>query len=160
MARPKLPPEDPFSKVVRARFWGKVRKTPTCWWWTGAIGTHGYGFFHIRGLKNMTAHVYSYLAFKGPIPEGHQIRHTCDNRACVRPKHLITGTRKQNMQDAVERGRINPWLAGKTHCKNGHPWDEENTEYRTWVDSRGVERKARRCRTCRRAAYARWAVKR
>lgn len=33
------------------------------------------------------------------------IRHTCDNRLCVNPDHLITGTFKDNAMDAVERGR-------------------------------------------------------
>ncbi len=32
--------------------------------------------------------------------------HTCDNRGCCNPGHLYEGTRKQNMGDAKERGRL------------------------------------------------------
>jgi hypothetical protein len=76
-----------------------------CWWWTGKPGTHGYGLFGGDGY-NGTAPVWSYRHFNGPIPEGQIVRHTCDNRLCVNPEHLILGTRKDNAQDAVVRGRV------------------------------------------------------
>lgn len=34
------------------------------------------------------------------------VRHTCDVPKCINPDHLILGTQKDNMQDAVNRGRI------------------------------------------------------
>ena len=33
------------------------------------------------------------------------VRHTCDEPACVNPKHLIKGTQKENVRDAIERNR-------------------------------------------------------
>ncbi len=33
--------------------------------------------------------------------------HTCDNRKCVRPSHLFLGTKKDNAQDAIQKGRLN-----------------------------------------------------
>ena len=33
------------------------------------------------------------------------LRHTCDNRWCINPDHLIEGTHNDNVQDRVLRGR-------------------------------------------------------
>jgi hypothetical protein len=52
----------------------------------------------------------------GSIEEGLVVRHTCDNKKCVRPEHLIKGTHLENAQDAVSRNR----MARLTGDKNGH----------------------------------------
>ncbi|WP_428985700.1 HNH endonuclease [Sinomonas terricola] len=41
----------------------------------------------------------------GSIPDGAHILHSCDNPPCVNPGHLRPGTRFDNMQDKVLRGR-------------------------------------------------------
>lgn len=46
-----------------------------------------------------------YELFVGPIPEGLQIRHDCDNRACINPLHVRFGTPADNTRDKVSRGR-------------------------------------------------------
>lgn len=33
------------------------------------------------------------------------MRHTCDNRTCISPAHIIVGTRTDNMRDMLSRGR-------------------------------------------------------
>lgn len=48
----------------------------------------------------------------GPIPTGSVIRHTCDERACINPSHLILGTQADNMRDKVLRGRT---IIGERH---------------------------------------------
>ncbi|MBN8609662.1 MAG: HNH endonuclease [Deltaproteobacteria bacterium] len=54
------------------------------------------------------AHRLSYVIAHGvgSIPEGHEIRHVCDVPSCVEVEHLSTGTRLENLGDAVERRRI------------------------------------------------------
>jgi len=42
----------------------------------------------------------------GPVPRGLYVLHKCDTPACVRPDHLRVGTQKENIQDALQKGRI------------------------------------------------------
>jgi len=92
-------------------FWEKVDKTGSCWLWTGLLSDEGYGRFHVNRV-GIPAHVYSYELHVGSVPDGMILRHTCDVRRCIRPDHLVPGTQKQNIADAVERGRH---VQGETH---------------------------------------------
>lgn len=101
-------------KTEYERFMKKVR-LPTepdgCWLWLGAITSSGHGTFRVwdatkEKWKVRSAHKYSYLHHNGSMKQPWlHIRHTCDVRHCVNPAHLIEGTRSQNMQDMIERGR-------------------------------------------------------
>jgi hypothetical protein len=100
MAKHRIPIED--------RFWLMVRKTRGCWLWTGATqGSMGYGVLATGGKQGgqTRAHRLSWEIHNGPIPSGLWVLHTCDNPRCVRPDHLWLGTRQDNVDDCVTKGR-------------------------------------------------------
>lgn len=96
------------TDVERAQaFWSKVDKSAgeqACWIWNGAVTTHGYGCVAHKG-RVLGAHKVAYLISKGDVPQGLQVRHSCDKPLCVNPSHLSIGTLQDNMADKVARGR-------------------------------------------------------
>lgn len=93
------------------RFWEKVKKTADCWLWRGAKSGSGYGRVEWN-TRMHAAHRLVYEHFVGRIPKGSIVCHTCDVPLCVNPKHLWAGTAKENMQDAIQKGRFR---RGETH---------------------------------------------
>lgn len=82
----------------------KVNTETDCWEWQGGKNNVGYGM--IRDEHGMrTTHRVSYELHKGNIPKGMCVCHTCDNPKCVNPDHLWVGTKKDNSQDMIRKGR-------------------------------------------------------
>lgn len=81
----------------------------SCIEWTGTLSADGYGRQWVNSLRlYKQAHRLAYCRAKGvPLAniEGLVVRHTCDNRKCVNPAHLVPGTCADNSRDMVERGR-------------------------------------------------------
>lgn len=129
--------------TLRERFESKVEKSSLfgCWLWTGTRTRTGYGQVWRVGLKRESAHRVAFELFVRPLEPGEWVLHDCDNPSCVNPAHLHVGDQRMNQREAVARRRHRE--TAKTHCPQGHPYDEQNTSWRT----RGG-RLHRRCRTC------------
>lgn len=100
----------PRTSPLPDRLWSKVTRggDDECWPFNGAIGAKGYGTIGAgpgRPRRILSAHRVAYELVYGPIPEGMVLRHTCDNKVCCNPRHLIAGTHYENVQDAMDRGR-------------------------------------------------------
>ena len=63
-----------------------------------------WGYVHVN---NKRLHRIAWEAHNAePIPKGMVIMHTCDNRACFNPEHLVVGTQQENIADAISKGRF------------------------------------------------------
>ena len=119
------------------RFLARIEVMPDGCWRRG-IG-QGYGRCHGPDGRLAATHRLSYELFVGPIPDGLVIDHLCRNPACVNPAHLEPVTVRENILRGIGPSAI---CARRTHCVNGHPFDDENTLI--------TEGGKRRCRECNR----------
>lgn len=92
-------------EVLRERFLQKIGDKSGCWLWVGAKNTAGYGFFRM-GRQQEGAHRAAFLLFKGDIPPGMCVCHSCDTPSCVNPDHLWLGSYFENIQDMIRKGRM------------------------------------------------------
>src|SRR6478735_10416780 len=118
------------------RFWKKVEKTNGCWVWVAGKYSNGYGSFCGHGQSRLAHRISWYLTYgEWPVRE---LNHKCRNRACVNPDHLEDVSRQVNLLDSpVTLAALN---VEKTHCPQGHEYNEINTQF----DAKG----GRMCREC------------
>jgi hypothetical protein len=98
----------------RARLAMRSAIAPTgCVEWTGSTTSDGYGQLTVNG-RHMLAHRLAWEVHNGPIPDGQIVCHTCDNRSCINVGHLWLGTQRDNVRDAMAKGR----RADRTKCSD------------------------------------------
>jgi hypothetical protein len=86
-----------------------------CWEWRASKDARGYGRLNVGNVPQL-AHRLSWQFRVGPIPDGAQVLHRCDNPGCVRPDHLFLGDHAANMADMNGKGRGRPGLVqGEAH---------------------------------------------
>jgi len=150
-------------KGLVERFWPKVNKNGSipsqrpdlgpCWEWTAAK-TQGYGVISKggRGNGNLRAHRVAYQLVIGTILVGYELDHLCRNPSCVNPSHLELVSHRENELRGKAPCAAN---ARKTHCPNGHPYDDSNTYL---YQSRKKNHPARQCKVCRHVHTTKWNV--
>lgn len=133
------------DKTPAERFWANVRKTDSCWLWTGGKRgsrdpTRRYGCFW-DGEHMVAAHRYSLGLAGVQIPDGLVVDHLCRTTLCVNPAHLEPVTNRENCLRGIGHTAVN---ARKTHCHRGHPLSEGNVYQR---------KGGRECLACRRVYW-------
>jgi hypothetical protein len=95
--------------MVRLMLSGIRELDDGCWICTAAYPMkRGYTRLQIRRdnvVYRELTHRVSYEHFKGPIPDGLLICHSCDYPPCCNPAHLFHGTHAHNTQDMVRKER-------------------------------------------------------
>lgn len=132
-----------------------------CWIWMGGVrGSNDYGRISI-GNRDLLTHRVSWEVHNGrQIPDGLLACHSCDVPPCINPNHIWPGTNEQNLNDRFAKLDANIWYVEpmwqyrKTHCKNGHEYNEANTNSASVGPT-----KRRRCRVCQRMFRIRYRQK-
>lgn len=94
------------EEKIAGRFWSKVAigDADDCWPWLAGKFANGYGAFSVGG-NTIRAHRFAYQSYFGAVPSELVARHTCDNRPCCNPRHIIPGTQIENVADRDVRQR-------------------------------------------------------
>ena len=79
--------------------------------------TNGLGYGRLwDGLGVRYVHRLAWEVFRGPVPEGVDVLHRCDNPGCIEVRHLWLGTHAENMADRDAKGRNGGWKnRGRSH---------------------------------------------
>lgn len=107
-----------------------------CLEFTGYLTPKGYGQIRVGGRSGGShlTHRVAWELVNGPIEDGLFVCHKCDNPSCCNVDHLFLGSNADNVADMVAKGRH--WAHGRTSCKRGHPFDDENTRINATTGSR------------------------
>jgi len=94
----------PWLEKARHRFTKNkytIDKETDCWEWNVLDASKGYGNQISVSIKlvqkSILPHRLSYYIHKGEYPP--LLRHKCDNKSCVNPDHLESGSHRQNGLD-------------------------------------------------------------
>lgn len=122
-----------------------------CWMWLRSFHNGGYGqqWFGVGQDRRLyLVHRLSFEAFKGPIPAGMLIQHSCDNRWCCNPEHLSLGTDATNARDALLKGRTASPELDDVWIRDGALCDEDTlaaiadhaaaAKKRVWIERVGT----------------------
>lgn len=94
-----------------------------CLIWTGKPDKAGYGHRTWEGIRHY-AHRLAWIAYCGPIPDGHDIDHRCHVTMCIRVDHLRPTTRSENLQNraGATRGNSSSRHRGVSYSKRDRRW--------------------------------------
>lgn len=110
-----------------------------CWMWMGSKNNGGYGTASFRGKPEMV-HRIMYELLKGPLEKRVVLDHLCRVRGCCNPAHLEPVSQSVNLRRG-EAGKITgARQKAKTHCAQGHLFDDLNT-----YNTKGGKRACREC---------------
>lgn len=141
--RKKTPPDIRFRRKIEP---APPNEHGCRWFWSGAVGSNGYGNFW-TGERYVSAHRFAFELANGPIENGGKrgpvVMHSCDTPLCCDEEHLVLGTHGSNHEDCRRKGRgvqylraVSPeeeseiasrWRAGETQTALGQEFGINQT---------------------------------
>lgn len=115
-----------------------------------------YGYLQVdlwNGEKYVKVRVHREVAkaFLGDPGDGYVVCHNNGDKLDNRRENLRWDTQSSNNRDMLLHGTHHN--RNKTHCKQGHEFTAENTQ---WLKGKSGNARRRRCRTCLSAAMRRY----
>jgi hypothetical protein len=135
---------------LKKRFRSHVKVDPErgCWLWKSSL-CKGYATMQIEGNTKRVARWIYELLIK-PIPEGHEMHHTCLVKNCVNPFHLQPLDHGDHIRIHAELGA---WSG--TRNANAKLTDQEVMQIRKfyWDEDHKAEALAEKFGVCERTVY-------
>ena len=123
-------------------FYSKLQRQPNgCLFWTGVTSNINYGFIGFKHVdpdtgapmktskdnKNtggmMTTHRLAFMVANNRLPTQRNVNHTCHNKLCCEPTHLVEGTQKEKIKAMVAAGI----KGGRPKGSRGWHYDHKQT---------------------------------
>jgi DNA-binding XRE family transcriptional regulator len=81
-----------------------------CWIWQGLSkgGNLAYGGVYVRAGSSVYVHRLFYEIAVGPVPEGKELHHLCEQKRCCNPGHLEAVTRSRHNEITGARAILSP----------------------------------------------------
>lgn len=113
MRRPHRPLPQLTPSEVEC-FWQNVDTADgpdACWLYGLRATLHPLIYYRMHTVRGTAyaAHRLAYTLTKGPIPDGLEIDHICNVKACVNPAHLEAVSHRENIVRGYERRRASDW---------------------------------------------------
>lgn len=94
-----------------AALFRKTRKVGQCRIWLGARAGKDYQYPYAKvDGRSVGVHRVVFTFYRGTIPWGYDVHHTCPHTLCIVPHHL------QSVPPKKHRTKRNSWKAKRGHC--------------------------------------------
>jgi hypothetical protein len=130
------------DRLINLEHWQKNQAPGAngCINWTGVKSNVGYGFVGFTfadGRKSpsgndggmMTTHRLAWMMHYNRLPTKRNINHTCHNKLCLNPDHLVEGTQQDKL---VEMRRAGIYMAARPLGTSGYSYNhkQKNRKYK------------------------------
>jgi hypothetical protein len=143
--------------------------------WTGVTSNIGYGFIGFNYLPGnaspsghrsgmMTTHRLAFMVANNRLPVKRNVNHTCHNKLCVNPAHLVEGTQREKLTAMVAAGIKGGCRKGQQRGSYNHKQQDRVYKYSEeeiqWIRTADVDLIAARYGMAKsRASSKRWAFR-